>query len=916
MPIPQWQGEPLAGRRLLVWSEQGLGDEMLFASCYPELLKLGGRYILECDRRLVPLFRRSFPQAEVRAESVDARGRETLVECGADLHCPAGGLPALLRSRFDCFTLCPPLLTPDPDLAAEWARRLDKLGPEPKVGICWRSRLITAIRATSYSRLEQWGPVFAVPGVRFVNLQYDQCAEELDAAERRFGITIARWPDLDLTNDLEAAAALTAGLDLVITAPTSVGEMAGALGVPVWRFDGERDWTTLGIVLRPWFPSMRLIFAGDTRSMDEALVRAGEDLRTRLEPVSRPSSSPPPQPQPSPAGGQVESADPRILEALLVEATGHHRAMRVEEAEHCYLKVLSLDPEQPVALHLLGWLAYQVGQKEFAIQLISQSIALDPGYVAALTNLGTVLSAVGRFEDAATLFERALVLRPDAPDVLTNLGNALGGLGRWVEAEACHRRALVRGGESAVIYTNLGAALWRQERLAEAETALRRALTLDQDHAAALATLGTVLRSLARGREAEVCYRQSLALDDTQAEAWSDLGRVLTEANRWREAETCFDRALALAPELASARFNRGLMRLVAGDLVHGWEGYDWRFRDSDSRLAAHPSPAPEWRGEPPGERRILVWREQGLGDELMFASCYPDLIRRAGHCILECDPRLASLFVRAFPQATIRAAGMVARLGGADHEYQIAAGSLPRLLRPDLASFGCRGGYLAAEPGRALGWRARLEALGPGIKVGICWRSRLNTAERAGSYTRLDQWQPVLTLPGVRFVNLQYDDCAAELDDAERRFGITIARWLDADLTNDLETAAALVSALDLVITVPTSVGELAGALGVPVWRMDGAQSWTSLGAQVRPWFPSMRLFRACNGESPADSLGPIARALLHRLAKPPSTGPGDQSSGQKPASSACSNGHGQQGGNVSGSRSVSPAAASSARS
>ncbi|MCX7180837.1 MAG: tetratricopeptide repeat protein, partial [Proteobacteria bacterium] len=761
LTMPEWRGESLAGRRLLVWSEQGLGDEILFASCFPDLIRLGGHYVVECDHRLVTLFQRSFPQVEVRPESVDSRGRETLSDPGADLHIAAGGLPALLRTGFDRFPTQPGFLAgflagfliPDPVLVARWRERLAALGPEPKIGICWRSQLMTANRIGSYTRLDQWQPVLTIPGVHFVNLQYDECSAELDAAERCFGVTIARWPDLDLTNNLEEAAALTVGLDLVITVATSVGEMAGALGVPVWRLNSERDWTTLGTTLRPWFPSMRTILFGEARDIGDALAEAGWLVKRGMESAKELAVKPVTVAKPAAAmplkREVIESADPRLIESILLEATTHHRAGRVEQAETLYQKVLELDRNQPVALHLLGWLAYQVGQKDVAVQLIERAIAVEPTYVAALTNLGTVLHALERFEEAATLFRRALALRPNAADILTNLGNALGLLGRWDEAEDCHRRSLTICPDDPMVHANLGAALWRQGRFAQAETILHQALALDPDHAIALATLGTVLRSQARQAEAETCIRRALVLDDTLVEAWSDLARTLAEDGRCSEAETCFAKALALVPNCASARFNQGLMRLVGGDLKRGWEGHDWRFRDPELRLSAHPSPAPEWRGEPLGGQRLLVWREQGLGDELMFASCYPDLIRRAGHCILECDPRLASLFVRAFPGATVRAAGGIARPETDDHDYQIAAGSLPRLLRPNLPTFSHRGGFLAPEPARANGWRARLAALGPGAKVGICWRSRLNTPDRAGSYTRLDQWRPVLTLPG-----------------------------------------------------------------------------------------------------------------------------------------------------------------------
>lgn len=153
------------------------------------------------------------------------------------------------------------------------------------IGICWRSRFVTAERAANYTILDQWAPVFAVPGVRFVTLQYDECEAELAAAEQRFGIAILR-PPVDLLNDLDGAAALTAALDLVISAGTSVAEMAGALGVPVWRLSAPGEWTALGTGCRPWYPAMRLFTPPPGGTLSDALAAMAAELRrlTRREP--------------------------------------------------------------------------------------------------------------------------------------------------------------------------------------------------------------------------------------------------------------------------------------------------------------------------------------------------------------------------------------------------------------------------------------------------------------------------------------------------------------------------------------------------------------------------------------------------------------------------------------------------------
>ncbi|HYH23391.1 MAG TPA: tetratricopeptide repeat protein, partial [Azospirillum sp.] len=637
-------------------------------------------------------------------------------------------------------------------------------------------------------------------------------------------------------------AALVAALDLVISPAMSAGELAGALGVPVWRF-GAVDWTQLGAAVRPWFPTMRLFQPRSGETLGDVLVRIGHELR-RLAPP--PPSKPPVEPAPDP-------------DALLEAAAGHHRRGDLAVAAPLYARVLNLRPGDPVALHLSGLLAHQTGDHEAAVARIGAALERLPAYTAARLSLGGALLALGRPGDAAVHFGCAVALEPGKAAALTNLGNALEALHQLEGAERWQRRAVAADPALAEAHDNLGAVLLRLDRPAEAEQAHRAALTLAPGLATARLNLGVALRQLARPAEALARYREALALAPDVADALGNLVRLLREGNRAGDAEVWGRRALALDPQHPSAHFNLGLLNLARGTLAAGWAGYDHRFRDLAFAGAVRRVSAPSWQGEDLTGKRILVWREQGIGDQILFASCLPDVVAGAGRVIVECDPRLVPLFARSFPTAEVRPA-----TDGEAPAVDVHApiGSLPRWLRPESGTFPARPAYLSADPARHRVWRERLAALGPGPAVGICWRSGLMTAERRAAYTRLNDWGPVFAVPGVRFVNLQYDDCAAELAEAERRFGVTIHRWPDLDLKNDLEGVAALMANLDLVISPATSVGELAAALGTPTWRF-GVTDWTQLGTAVRPWFPAMRIFPPRPGETLADVLARIAGAL-----------------------------------------------------
>ena len=283
--LPLWQGESLRGRRLLVWREQGLGDEILFAATLPTLLARaateGGTVVLECDPRLLSLFARSFPTATIRANIVEPQTE------GCDCHSPAGALPGLLASPEGLPVMVGTqmeepetgFLRADPERVAFWRARLAGCSPEPAIGLCWRSRLVSGNRSRAYRPLHDWHPLWSQPGAQFVSLQYDRDARWQNGDG---GVPLIHWPDLDLTNALDDTAALIRALALVISAPTVIGEMAAALGVPVWRVGGGRDWTTLGSAVRPWLPCQQVLAPAPGEGLKTVLWRLGGRLRTLL----------------------------------------------------------------------------------------------------------------------------------------------------------------------------------------------------------------------------------------------------------------------------------------------------------------------------------------------------------------------------------------------------------------------------------------------------------------------------------------------------------------------------------------------------------------------------------------------------------------------------------------------------------
>ena len=255
-----------------------------------------------------------------------------------------------------------------------------------------------------------------------------------------------------------------------------------------------------------------------------------------------------------------------------------------------------------------------------------------------------------------------------------------------------------------------------------------------------------------------------------------------------------------------------------------------------------------------------------------MFASCLPDLLQRAGRCVVECSPPLEKLFCRSFPGVTVcagdpasRDSGWVSGLGAID--YQVAIGSLPLHFRSDRSRFPPHAGYLHADSQRRAYWRQRLDALGAGRKIGLSWRGGATSTRGELRSIALAEWLPLLALPACDFVSLQYDDDGGESGGFSHAHGVHIHHWQQA--IDDYDETAALVSALDLVISVQTAVVHLSGALGKPAWVLvPSVPEWRYLqSGDAMPWYPSVKLFR----QKQRDAWIPVITGIAQRLSMYP---------------------------------------------
>jgi hypothetical protein len=427
---------------------------------------------------------------------------------------------------------------------------------------------------------------------------------------------------------------------------------------------------------------------------------------------------------------------------------------------------------------------------------------------------------LGLAQPAAEFFRKVLALEPERLEALVNLANLLRAEGRFDAAKALLEPALARNPNDPDLRLTLGST-WRESG----------------DNARAME-----------------CYRAALAAVPDNAAALSNLADLLADDGAFEEARALYDRALKAAPKNPQIRLNRAILNLLAGHLKDGWRDYAAR-SEIAGKVPATDLKLPEWRGGPLKRSRLLVRAEQGVGDQIMFLSPVPDLLARAtadgGSVILECEPRLAALVQRSFPAATIRPQILSNRSGVATADYTwlktagganavFLMGSLPRWLRGNAESFPKPHVFLVPDENERARWKGFFA--GPGPRIGLCWRSGKSGGHRSVQYAPLDAWGAFLRgLPGT-LVSCQYDAGAEEIAALEQVSGRKIIVPPALDQKNELDRTAAMLAALDVVVSAPTAVSWLSAGTGTPTLKLLYDTSWTAFGQGFEPLAPSCR--------------------------------------------------------------------------
>lgn len=843
---PRWTGQALHGRTLLLWVEAGAsaGEVLQFIRYAPFLKQRAGRVIVECPKRLVSLILRC-----VGVDVVFATGSSAP---HFDFHAPVLSLPAIVGTTLHTIPIPVPYVSLDQARTQAWTHRIDQM-EGLKVGIAWDSDSDFDSNNEGAIPLEHFRRLSQLAGVRLVSLQRGSARKQLaKVAGRMVPVDLGAELDEDPDNVLLDLAAIMSRLDLVVTADATIAHLAGALGIPVWialaasphfRWLLERQDS-------PWYPSLRIFRQKGNAGWAELFERIADALVERVA-------------ESIPAAGKTQSTD-LTARTLHDEACRHFARGEFSEACERFEQTLRFKPDLAAAHHDLAVALAKLRKFDSAVEHFRRAVELEPSS-KAYGNLALALLERGDFVKAAGEIRTILQAAPDSAEINCRLGIALARMGQHSEAIAYLLKATELHLQSAEAHYWLGEARRNQKVFDAAIESFRQTIQLRPEWHEAHNCLGLCFASQGKHEQAIEAFRKTVQLKRDFAEAWNKLAISLADSNLLPDATDAFQHALYLNPDNAETHRNLAITLLLQGKYEQGWLEYEWRLRAKDSQRRGLPGH--RWDGTSLKNKSLLMTVEQGIGDTIQFVR-YAKLAKEQGtRTIVECQAPLVSLLKRCPFIDQVVSVGDP--LPNAD--FHAALMSLPVGFRTANEAIPAPIPYLFTDKALVERWGERLHS-DQKLKIGIVWQGNRGYGGDRHRSIPLAEFAPLSRIPGIELISLQKGWGVEQIDSAT--FAIRQLALFE-DATTTFDDTAAIVSQLDAIVTCDTSVGHLAGALGVPVFlALSTANDWRWMrGRKDTPWYPNTTLFR----QERLGEWGPVFNAIADEATKiAPKTGNG----------------------------------------
>ena len=543
-----------------------------------------------------------------------------------------------------------------------------------------------------------------------------------------------------------------------------------------------------------------------------------------------------------------------------------------EQALPFFTEALEIRPDLAESHCSLGNLWKKQGKTEEAIACYRRAIELKPSYAAPYNNLGVVLSEKGDLDDAITSFQKALQLVPGDADACNNLGRTFHDQGKHDQAVLWCKRAVELKPRFTEAIANLGKALLAQRKYQEAAAYFRIGITLSPADPEAHLRLGNALMELDQPSDAALCYRKVLELNPDSAEGESNLGMALLAQDKFEAALQLFENVLERHPDHIDSHYNLADTLMMLGDYPRGFREYEYRWKRKDAQK--FPLEKPRWEGESLVGKTLLLVCEQGLGDTIQFIRFAPKAKELGGTILFGCVKPLVKLL------ANIPGIDQVIPDGNRlpEYDFYVPLMSLPGILGTTLEEIPSvlPVPYLKPVPELVEYWARRLGPKKPGeLRVGLSWQGNPKHDRDRYRSISLEALVPLASVPGLRLVSFQKNYGVEQIAPMAGRLPLTCFEDEPGRQVDSFLDSAALMSLMDVMISVDSAPVHLAGALGVPTWllcRVHSEWRWM-LHGEDSLWYPSVRIFRQTSVSRWDDVVDRITRELKKLTPTPAGT-------------------------------------------
>lgn len=539
--------------------------------------------------------------------------------------------------------------------------------------------------------------------------------------------------------------------------------------------------------------------------------------------------------------------DPNFVRALIQRASNRLSDALYDETLEITERVLGLEPDNVLAHQLkISCLAEQnqVEDVKSALADLENAATLEGTtlqFLAEICRKGDLL------DEAIVYFQRAIKLDNTLEASFNNLGTLLNGQNRLEESKEVLTKALKLFPDLTMLYVTMSSNAGKRGAYQEAVDYAQKAIEINPDYAAPYVSIGFALNKVGQHKEALLVLEKALHLDPTDTKALVNLASTYHSLCMPEHGMKACQRALEIKPNADGALWNLALNCLAAGYIEQGWDLFGFGFA-SGQRLPYRPFPGLIWEGEDVSDKTFLVWREQGIGDDMRFASIYNDLIDRVQKLIIETDERLVTLYQRSFPKALVRAeTGTSTGRGNmkvVDFDRTAPTGLAASYLRRSLDKFPSQNAYLIPDPKRIEECRNWLESLGPGTPCGLSWRSGKVDEGRSNYFTDPTDWIDLMRTKKSIWINLQYTDVDEELTALHDKYGLTVHQMPGLDMKDDMEGVFALASLMRFVVSSGSSVAEIANSQGIRTFFYGQGRHTVQLGQPNVPWAPNAKYY------------------------------------------------------------------------